>query len=197
MSEPAIQEVAARFRDRIVGFQRVPGSVLIKNPKNWREHDDAQREALDRILDEVGFAGAALAYEGADGLILIDGHLRAEMAGDDEIPVLITDLSEEEADAILATFDPIGAMARTNEEALQSLIADLEFGASAVESIIGAELGTEPKGPEPLKVKKVRPLPSMTWVLVGIPTVRFMEISELVDAFHDVDGAIVHLTAND
>ena len=44
----------------------------------------------------------------ADGsLQLIDGHLRAETTPDAEVPVLVTDLTEQEADKVLLTLDPL------------------------------------------------------------------------------------------
>ena len=43
----------------------------------------------------------------------------------------------------------------------------------------------------------VRPLPTMTWVLLGIPTVRFPEIAELVSAAQMLDDVVCDITAND
>lgn len=71
---------AVTIRDRVVELRRVPASDLLPNPANWRRHPKAQREALQGVLEEVGFAGAVLARETSDGLMLIDGHLRAETA---------------------------------------------------------------------------------------------------------------------
>ena len=64
------------------------------------------------MLAEIGFAGAALARELSDGTLeMIDGHLRAETAPGAVIPVLVLDVNQEEADKLLATFDPLGGMA--------------------------------------------------------------------------------------
>lgn len=113
-----------KFRDRIVELRRVPASDLTANPANWREHDDKQRSALAGVLDELGFAGALIARTDEDGaLVLIDGHLRRELADDaDTLPVLVTDLTQAEADLMLATYDPIGAMATSDADALQALL---------------------------------------------------------------------------
>jgi hypothetical protein len=43
----------------------------------------------------------------------------------------------------------------------------------------------------------VKPPPQTTWVLIGIPTVRFGEINELVERIAAVEGTIVETTAND
>lgn len=126
-----------KIRDRIKELRRVPGSQLAPNPKNWRTHPAAQLDALRGVLAEVGFAGAHLARELADGsLQLIDGHARAEIVGDAVVPVLVTDLSEQEADKILATFDPIGAMAGADTGKLAELLESVRFDSPAIESML-------------------------------------------------------------
>jgi len=62
---------------------------------------------------------ALLARELPDGALeLIDGHLRAETTPDQEVPVLVLDVTEEEAAKLLAVIDPLGAMAEANQQAL-------------------------------------------------------------------------------
>ena len=62
------------------------------------------------ILEDIGFADAMIARETPDGLELIDGHLRQEVMGDQPVPVLIVDVTEEEADKMLLTLDPLMAL---------------------------------------------------------------------------------------
>lgn len=111
-----------KLRDRIKRFDRLYARDLAPNPRNWRTHPTQQIEALKGILAEIGFAGAILCRETPDGLEIIDGHARAEIADDQLVPVLVLDVSEEEANKLLATFDPIGAMAEINKEALADLL---------------------------------------------------------------------------
>ncbi len=103
-----------QIRDRIVELRRVRAKDLIPHPKNWRTHPKRQQEALRGILAEVGYADALLARETQDGLQLIDVHLRAETTPDQEVPVLVLDLTEEEADKLLADLhtesDPLRAL---------------------------------------------------------------------------------------
>jgi DNA modification methylase len=74
----------------------------------------------------VGFAGALLARTDDKGeLVLIDGHLRKEIADSAKVPVLITDLTEDEADLLLAAYDPIAAMATADESKLQDLLGKI------------------------------------------------------------------------
>ncbi|MGQ0614693.1 MAG: hypothetical protein ACT4PV_13235 [Planctomycetaceae bacterium] len=85
-----------QVRDRIVEFRRVPARTLRPHPSNWRTHPKAQQEALRGILAEVGYADALLARRLEDGsLQLIDGHLRAETTPDQEVPVLVLDVTED------------------------------------------------------------------------------------------------------
>ncbi len=114
----AAREAALAIRDRILGLRRVPAAELRANPKNWRRHPETQARALRALMGEVGWAEAVLAHETPEGLELIDGHLRVLQAEEgSEVPVLL-DVSGEEADLLLAALDPIGAMAKTGEEAL-------------------------------------------------------------------------------
>jgi hypothetical protein len=114
------------IRNRVKSLRMVPASDLRPNPKNWRTHPKAQQDALRGVLAEVGLADACLARELPDGsLMLIDGHLRAETLGDGDVPVLILDVNEAEADKLLATLDPLAAMADQDSEALAALFKDL------------------------------------------------------------------------
>lgn len=127
------------FRDRIKELRRVPARDLRPNPKNWRTHPTAQADALRGVLAEIGFADAAIARELPDGsLMLLDGHLRVETAGEAEIPVLVVDVSEEEADKILVTLDPLAAMATTNAERLDDLLQSVQTDSDAVHQMLAA-----------------------------------------------------------
>ena len=111
------------IRNRIVGIEKVKASELRANPKNWRQHPQRQREALTRMLADVGNVGVLTAVRGEDGVLtLLDGHLRADLRGEDECEVAILDLTPEEADLVLATFDPLAAMAKTDASALAELL---------------------------------------------------------------------------
>ena len=112
----------------------------MENPRNYRTHSKTQQDALRGVLDEIGFAGAVIARETSNGLELIDGHLRAEIAPDETIPVLVVDVTKKEADKILATFDPLGAMAGTDAAALAELLDGLKFDDEAAQSLV-SELG--------------------------------------------------------
>ncbi len=162
------------IRDRVVELRRVKASELIANPKNWRTHPDAQKAAMRGILAEVGYVDALMARELPGGTLqLIDGHLRADVSPDAIVPVLVVDLDEAEAAKVLATFDPLAAMAETNAVALDELLRELDVGDAALQEMLagladdaglyqqleGATAGevTEDEIPEPPKVPVTKP----------------------------------------
>jgi hypothetical protein len=129
--------------DRIKTFKRVAVADLIDNPKNWRKHPDAQRNALGGLLESVGWADAVLARETPDGLMLIDGHLRKELAADSKVPVLVLDVTEAEADLILATHDPLTSMAETDQALLDELVQGLDIENDETQKMLD-ELASDP-----------------------------------------------------
>ena len=114
--------------DRIKELRRVPAATLIHNSKNWRRHPRQQREGMQAMLENIGYADALIARESPEGLVLLDGHLRAEVTPDAIVPVLVVDLSEREADQLLATFDSLGALAEPDASKLQELLATIDAG---------------------------------------------------------------------
>ena len=136
------------IKDRIKELRRVPASQLIPNPKNWRTHPEKQKNAIQGVLAEIGYADALIARELPDGsLMLLDGHLRAETTPNQEVPVLVLDLDEAEADKLLATLDPISAMAGKSDELYADLIAEMETSSAAVRDLLDQTLGI-PEGIE-------------------------------------------------
>lgn len=137
------------IRDLIREFRRVPASQLLADKQNFREHDPKQRQLIRKALEEIGIAGALLVRERADGkLKLIDGHMRRdelEALGDQEVPVLILDVSETEAIDLMLTYDALGRLAKENKKKKQALQhkTDSEYVAMlglADEERVGEEL---------------------------------------------------------
>jgi DNA modification methylase len=158
-----------KTRDRVKELIRVKASELRASASNWRLHGDQQKAAMRGILDEVGFVSGLIAFRDKRGkLTLIDGHLRKEISGDELVPVQVVDLTEAEAKKILATFDPIGAMATSNAEALESLLAGVKTDSEGVAAMLAelmaqanaakpTPLVHEDEVPEPPKVAITKP----------------------------------------
>ena len=131
---------AEPWRNRIVGHGEESPDQLLANPKNWRIHPKPQQDALAGVLNDVGWVQPVLVNK-TTGYV-VDGHLRVAMAishGDKAIPVTYVDLTEAEEAEILASFDPLGAMAAADKEQLDALLHDVQSGDAGVSSML-AEL---------------------------------------------------------
>jgi hypothetical protein len=125
---------AIAIRDRIRELRRVKARDLVPHPKNWRKHPRAQAAALRGLLTEIGYADALLVRELPDGaLMIIDGHLRAETTPDLIVPVLVLDVTEDEAEKLLITLDPLAAMAESDAERMRSLLRTVQTDSEAIQ----------------------------------------------------------------
>ena len=127
MTSEAPARQASPWRNRIVGHADVSPAELVPNPRNWRTHPREQQRALSGALAEVGWI-AEVIVNGTTGR-MVDGHLRIELAlarQEPSVPVTYVELSDEEERLVLASLDPIGAMADAEAMALESLLANLE-----------------------------------------------------------------------
>lgn len=129
--------VRLRFKNPDNPIRYIRGRDLAPHPLNWRSHPPGQISALKGILADVGIADAVKGFELPDGrVMLIDGHARAEVLPDQEIPVLVLDVTEDEAKKLLATFDPLGDLAGADAGKLGELLAGVESGNAAVQSLL-------------------------------------------------------------
>ena len=125
--------------DRIKELRRVRAGDILANPSNYRTHPDEQKDVMQDVLERIGFAGALLARELDDGtLVLIDGHLRRDMDHEQIVPVLVTDLTEQEARELLAVYDPISAMAGQDDDILRDLLAKIEIEDGPLSEMLAA-----------------------------------------------------------
>lgn len=128
-------------RNRIRGLARLPKARVLPHPANYRQHDSRQRTILRSLLADVGVVGALLVvpadaaalaslraspdfaawlagYSGA--FTLLDGHMRRdELRG--ELTCIVLDLDPRESAEVVATFDPVGALARADSVLLDEL----------------------------------------------------------------------------
>jgi DNA modification methylase len=123
-------------RDRVEELTRVRAGDLLPNPRRWRLHPPAQRAALRALLKEIGYADALLARRDGDRMVLIDGHLRQGLDPNQVVPVLVLDVTEEEADTLLATLDPLACMVEPDPEALSLLLQRVHSSSRAVMDLL-------------------------------------------------------------
>lgn len=126
------------WRNRIVGYADVAASDLSANPLNARLHPAAQRAALTAVLDDVGFVAPVIVNK-RTGLI-VDGHLRVEEASarGEAVPVAYVELTEAEEREVLATLDPIGAMATYDAALLGELLEGVDTSSDELRSMLDA-----------------------------------------------------------
>jgi len=111
------------FENRIIGSGMEKLDNILFNPKNWRVHPKIQQDAMLEILKKVGWVQEVIINQRTGNLV--DGHLRCQLAsreGESEIPVKYVDLSEEEEELVLATYDPIGMMAKKDTQKFEDLM---------------------------------------------------------------------------
>lgn len=154
-TEPA---APIEIRDRIKEFKRIRAADLVPDPDNWRTHPRSQKDAVAGILREIGYADAMLARETPEGVMLIDGHLRRELTPNQNVPVLILDVTEAEAKKILTTLDPLAAMAGADKDSLKHLMDNIETDSEGLQKMLdnlAVETGIAPPpeqaddGPDP------------------------------------------------
>jgi DNA modification methylase len=127
-------------------MENVAPDQLLAHPSNWRQHPAAQRDALRGSLDTVGWVQNVIASKRTGHVV--DGHARVEEAlsrGEPTVPVVYVDLSPEEEALVLATLDPIGAMAETSTERLEALLAEVSVDDEGLRRLL-AQLAPPKRG---------------------------------------------------
>lgn len=124
------------WRNRIVGYDVVEADQLLANPANWRIHPKAQQDALTGVLDDVGWVQEIIVNKTTGHVV--DGHMRVEVAitRGESVPVKYVELTEAEELLILATIDPISAMAATDAAQLESLLQSVNSDSAAVQAML-------------------------------------------------------------
>ena len=129
----------SKIKNRVIGHIDLLPSEILSHPGQAWDHPTAQAEALVGILEEVGIVDEILVYksERANGAwVTPDGHLRKSLDPNKPWPCTVLDLTDAEADYVLATKDPVGMMKRTNAAALDALFASVESSNKAVQEML-------------------------------------------------------------
>jgi DNA modification methylase len=125
------------WRNRIVGHTDVPPAELVPNPRNWRSHPPEQQRALAGALAEVGWVAEVLVNRTTGNVV--DGHLRIDLAlarDEPTVPVTYVELTDDEERLVLASLDPLAAMATAEREQLAALLAGLEPDDDALRALL-------------------------------------------------------------
>ena len=131
--------MAPQWHNRITGYGEESPDTLLANPRNFRRHPKHQQDALAGVLRDVGVVQDVILNRRTG--FLIDGHLRVSLAvrdGQATIPVKYVDLSEDEEALVLATLDPIAALATVDAAILENLLREVTTGDAAVQAMLDA-----------------------------------------------------------
>jgi len=148
MAKPKRKSVA--WANRIVGHGDVPAGQLLGNEANWRIHAKPQQDAMRALLGhELGWLQSVIvnkrtskAWPAKDRGVetIVDGHMRVQLAlqkGEEAlVPVTYVDLDPRAEKLALASFDRIGALAGTDDEQYDALLADLADVPDVVASVL-------------------------------------------------------------
>lgn len=121
---------------RAMDLRYVRAKDLIPHPQNWRTHPERQRSALRRLLEKLGYVNVLLAREEGNKLYLIDGHLRRDTTPNQEVPVVVVDVTEEEAKLMLATQDPLAAWAGIDTDRLGPLLDEVQTDQKDIDDLL-------------------------------------------------------------
>lgn len=117
---------ATTTRTRVTRVAEIDPGQLLANPKNYRIHPRQQAEELERLLVTLGWVKRVIVQEGSD--LVLDGHLRVQLAlrrDEERIPVAYVDVSDEEADLLLAALDASAELAVSDHAKLRALLDEL------------------------------------------------------------------------
>lgn len=133
----AKKQTANGWRNRITGHDLVDADQLLAHPANWRIHPQNQQSALSEVLDKVGWVQDVIVNQRTG--FVVDGHLRISLAisKGEKVPVVYVDLTPEEEALVLASIDPLSAMAGTDSEKLAELVAELTIEPGALADMLG------------------------------------------------------------
>ncbi len=163
------------WSSRLIGDDEVDPSTLNPNPLNWRVHPQHQRDTLKSVLGEVGWVQRIIVNQRTGNVV--DGHARVEEAIAEQqssIPVTYVDLDENEERLILATLDPLSAMAEQDSQTLQAVIDSLEteddFLAGVLASLRPDDTGVKPVDQPPPDITPIVEIEPITkkgdiWIL--------------------------------
>ena len=124
------------IKDRIVGFERIRAGDLVANPKNWRVHPKHQSDAVKGLLAEIGYADALTVIPYGHQYMLLDGHLRAELTPDVEVPCIILDLNEEEAEKWMLGKDSSTGLADMNRTQVLQLLDRVKTQDAGIQALL-------------------------------------------------------------
>lgn len=123
------------WRERLIEVRQMRAGDVLPHPLNPKIHPPSQNEALTGLLEDVGKCDILKAYhserEGGQ-LVFFDGHARQGLKPDEVWNIGIYDVTDDEADKLLLSFDPIAQEAQTSQAKIEMLLHRTSSGNAAV-----------------------------------------------------------------
>ncbi len=154
------------YENRIVGHGEESPDQLLANPYNFRIHGKGQQQALHNVMSDIGVVQSVIVNRVSGHIV--DGHLRVALAlrnGQKTVPVTYVELNEQEEKSILATFDPISAMAVIDEEKLSELLQEIDV-TDSIEAVIDDLKIDAGIAPPPIDNPEELPYPEKTYIVL-------------------------------
>src|SRR5262245_48831565 len=152
------KESKPEWRDRYLETVTVRAGDILPHALNPKIHPAQQLEPLGAILEDVGKVDALKAYRSereGGALVYWDGHARMGLRPDEVWRVDVYDISDAEADLLLASFDPVGWEAEQSRAKLDALMQDIQTGNADLMSFLSKQ--TEEAGIIPATAKDTKP----------------------------------------
>lgn len=183
-------------------IETVPLEKIVPWPKNPRTGHAV--DAIAKSIERWGYLAPIIVQKGTYRILAGHGRFEAlKQKGATEIPVLVASLTDQQADLYTLADNKLAEIAEWEQVLLGELVrdlkaveADLTGTGLADEEVQQLVAGAESRVRELVDVD-VLPPPKMTWVLIGLPTVRWGEIAPDVERIAAIKGSVVETTSND
>lgn len=127
--------ILKRYRDRFVEVIWIRAGDLCQHPHNYKTHGQEHALIVQESLGEFGIIKPLLAYRSermGNKLTLLDGHGRLKVDPNEEWPVWVLDIDDDEADSLLLVIDTVGKLADEIPEQAAYLAAKADIASPAL-----------------------------------------------------------------
>ena len=188
-------------------LEHIATAELIPYARNARKHSDQQVAQIAGSIQEFGF-NAPVLIDAANGIIAGHGRvMAASLLKLESVPcVRLSHLSDAQKRAYILADNRIALNSGWDEAMLANELQDLHaddvnlgltgFDADELSRFLGLEDEANRGDSVELKQLALQPPPPMTWVLIGIPTVRFGQINQQVEQIALMPEIICEVAAN-
>jgi ParB-like chromosome segregation protein Spo0J len=173
------------------------------NPRKKLSPGDLEYQQIKRSLEEFEYV-ESLVWNKRTGN-LVAGHQRLRILIDEmgttAVDVSVVDLPLDKEKTLNLALNKLRG--RWDDAALATLLAELSAKAGGSLAATGftdreiEALALENTVKTELKPIDTRPPPKMSWVLIGIPTVRFGRLGETLTKIGRMKGVVLETTVND